>query len=157
MCVYIFSCNNLSCSCIHCYFRFSFSFFSDIQPPLLKCPAHIATVAIRNENYANVTWPEPFAKGTCEHTLFAEIFKINYQEWVVRQYRRKVRQSVTDGLPFRWPTNDWQKHWNTDGITVYWSDFRPSPESSLGKSKTTHYINLCVTALRLMWYDQSWA
>ena len=29
---------------------------------------------------------------------------------------------------------------NTDEISADWSDFRPSPESSLSKSKTTHYI-----------------
>ena len=136
---------------------------------------------------------------------YKNISKRDWQRSEIRQYRRKVRQSVTDGLPFRWRTDNWRKHWitdgqsadgsdfrpspessvlgsptvptegpsvtefrfagrlttdgnietvrNTDGISADWSDFRPSPESSLSKCKTTHYINLCVTALRLMWYD----
>ena len=39
---------------------------------------------------------------------------------------------------------------NTDGISVDGNYFRLSLESSLSKSKTTHYIFFCVTALRLM-------
>ena len=37
----------------------------------------------------------------------------NRQWWAVRQYRRKVSQSVTDELPFRLRTDDWRKHWNS--------------------------------------------
>ena len=33
----------------------------------------------------------------------------------------------------------------TDRISAGGSDFLPSPESSLSKSKTTHYIHFCVT------------
>lgn len=45
-------------------FLITFALFcADIQPPLLKCPAHIVTYALPNENYANVTWEQPFAKG----------------------------------------------------------------------------------------------
>ena len=39
---------------------------------------------------------------------------------------------------------------NTDGISADRSDFQPSHESSLSKSKATHYINFCATELRLM-------
>ena len=40
-------------------------------------------------------------------------FVKRYSEVVSPSDRQKVRQSVTDVLPFRWRTDDWRKHWNS--------------------------------------------
>ena len=85
------------------------------------------------------------------------------QRWAVRQYRRKVRQHVTDELPFFCRSDDWRKHCNSQ---KHWRNKRrrkrfsavtrivtKQEQDDTLQDVTTYKITLCYTHVNSFFTD----